>query len=364
MTAVIYKPMSNATRLKIHVPYHAVEWRQKIKALHSSFYHVHQKLWSIQNSQEEINNLISIFPNNHRFIYPSPNKSNPKKLLTDKETELITTIVKKMEIKAYSSNTIKAYRSAMIHFLVFHREKEISLLTLEEIEAYIHHLLKKDSISASKQNIIINAIKFYYEKVLGRPRQKYNISRPKKAKRLPNVMSQKETIFIINSLKNIKHRAILTTLYSGGLRLSELINLRLQDICSARGVIVIKGGKGKKDRHTILSPHLLQLLRTYYKENKPAYWLFEGATGNRYSATSIQKIVKKAASLAGINKKVTPHTLRHCFATHLLEQGVNLRIIQTLMGHNSSKTTEIYTHVAEINNTVVQSPLDKAMLLN
>jgi site-specific recombinase XerD len=157
---------------------------------------------------------------------------------------------------------------------------------------------------------------------------------------------------------NLKHRCILITIYSGGLRRSELINLRPEDIDSERKLIKIRDSKGKKDRYTILSDKLLFLLREYHNRYRPVNWLFEGQSGNRYSASSIENIFRAAVKKAGIGKYVTPHSLRHSFATHLLEQGINLRYIQEILGHNSSKTTEIYTHVAmhELGN--IKNPMD------
>jgi len=157
---------------------------------------------------------------------------------------------------------------------------------------------------------------------------------------------------------NLKHKCILMAIYSGGLRRNELINLRTEDIDSKRKLIKIIGSKGNKDRYTILSEKLLTLLREYYRQYRPVEWLFEGNSGGRYSGTSIEKIFRKAASKAGIRKYVTPHSLRHSFATHLLEQGISLRYIQEILGHNSSKTTEIYTHVATNEIGQIKNPLD------
>ena len=172
-------------------------------------------------------------------------------------------------------------------------------------------------------------------------------------------MSYNEVNQLLSAPSNLKHRAILSTCYSSGLRLGELVNLRIEDIHSESNYIFIKGAKGKKDRKSILSKVLLDLLRKYYKVYKPAYWLFEGQDGGQYSRSSIQKIFRKAVRKSNINPWATVHTLRHSFATHMLQQGVNLRYVQSLLGHESSKTTEIYTHVMAINNKEIVSPLDK-----
>jgi len=163
---------------------------------------------------------------------------------------------------------------------------------------------------------------------------------------------------MIHVLTNIKHKCIVSLLYSSGLRRSELIDLRLEDIDSARMMIHVRGAKGGKDRYTILSERSLTSLRLYYKEYKPKQFVFESPDGGQYSAASIRNVIAKAAKLARIRMRVTPHILRHSFATHLLESGIDIRYIQTLLGHNSSKTTEIYTHVAQYKLQGIKSPLD------
>ena len=199
---------------------------------------------------------------------------------------------------------------------------------------------------------------YHYEQVLGKPREYYDIQRPKKSATLPNVLSGQEVKLLINAPSNIKHTAILYAIYSAGLRLNEVIKIRVEDIHSDDGYIFIKGAKGKKDRKTVLSKVLLDVLRKYYKKYRPAYWLFEGQDGGQYSSSSINKIFRRAVKQSNINPWATPHTLRHSFATHLLQQGTNLRYVQALLGHSSSKTTEIYTHVMNINNKTITSPLD------
>jgi len=260
--------------------------------------------------------------------------------------------------KRYSANTQRIYCHYFGDFINYFSTAEIDNLTKEEINKYILTLIKKHNISISQQNQRINAIKFYYEKILGRKKQYYELHRPHKEHKLPKVLSKNEVKQILNSCSNIKHKCILMIIYSAGLRRSELLNLTVSDIDSERMVILINGAKGKKDRISLLSDNLLQLLRQYYKEYKPNKYLFEGQNGGKYSPTSIANILKKAALKAGIKKKVTPHMLRHSFATHLLEQGTDLRYIQELLGHNSSKTTEIYTHVSKRAIDQIKNPID------
>jgi site-specific recombinase XerD len=178
------------------------------------------------------------------------------------------------------------------------------------------------------------------------PNRFYSIERPRKEKPLPSVLSKEEALCIIDCTNNIKHKCIVGLLYSSGLRRSELLNLTLTDIDSKRMVITIRNAKGNKDRTTVLSPSLLKELQAYYKAYRPVKYLFESPKGSQYSASSVLNIIAAAAIKAGIPKKVTPHMLRHSFATHLLENGTDIRHIQLLLGHSSTKTTEIYTHVA------------------
>jgi len=260
--------------------------------------------------------------------------------------------------KRYSKNTEKVYINYFTDFCRKFGPGNIDDLSKEKINVYISELIRERNISASQQNQRINAIKFYYEKVLGREKEYYELHRPHKEQKLPKVLSKNEVKKILSVCENIKHKSILMLIYSAGLRRSELINLKITDIDSERMVINIRGGKGKKDRISLLSDHMLVLLRNYYRAYRPKDYLFEGQNGGKYSPTSIANILKKASLKAGIRKKVTPHILRHSFATHLLEQGTDLRYIQELLGHNSSKTTEVYTHVSKKAIDQIKNPVD------
>ena len=359
MKAIIFHPPINAKRIKFHVPYQAEEWRIKIKSLNTSYFHYNQKLWSVVNTTQNMESLKLIFGNKMEVQSSTLKKEMPYKTLSEKPLNTLASYEQKIILKGYSPLTLKSYKSAMIRFLSFFEERDLNLVTKEEIEGFIFHLISKFKISESQQNLIINAVKLYYEKVLGKPREYYNIQRPKKSQSLPNVLSQNEIQCLLTATSNLKHKSILCACYSSGLRLSELVNLRIEDIHSEGKYIFIKGSKGKKDRKSILSQTLLVLLRNYYKAYKPAYWLFEGKDGGQYSRSSIQQIFRRAVKTSNINPWATLHTLRHSFATHLLQQGTNLRYVQVLLGHSSSKTTEIYTPVLDINNREIISPLDK-----
>ena len=251
----------------------------------------------------------------------------------------------KLELKKYSDNTVRNYVSHFEAFINYYYDANLISLNEVDVRTYLQKLIQEGK-SNSYVNMSVNSIKFYYEIVLGMPNRFYAIERPRKEKQLPEVLSKEEIIMVINNANNIKHKCIIGLLYSSGLRRSELLNLKITDIDSKRMVVKINNAKGNKDRISILSPSILKDLQQYYKEYRPKTYLFEGQKGGKYSAASVLKVVTSTAAKARINKKVTPHMLRHSFATHLLENGTDIRHIQLLLGHSSTKTTEIYTHVA------------------
>lgn len=252
----------------------------------------------------------------------------------------------KLELRKYAENTVKTYVHHFESFINHYNNIRPAAITEIEIRDYLQ-VLSREGRSISYINQAVNSIKFYFEVVMGMPNRFYEIERPIKRKQLPKVLSKKEVLSLIDNTNNLKHRCIVSLLYSAGLRRSELLNLKLEDIDSKRMLILIKNSKGNKDRMTILSPTLLKELRLYYKAYRPKTYLFEGPKQKAYTASSVLKLISMAAKRAGINKKVTPHMLRHSFATHLIEDGIDIRHIQLLLGHSSTKTTEIYTHVAE-----------------
>ena len=265
----------------------------------------------------------------------------------------------RLVVRRYSPSTQSTYYSFFRNFLRHIYPMPLHQLNRKHILDYHQELIDRKKISRSYQNQSINAIKFYLEHLLGHERQTFEVLRPKIERKLPIVLTTDEISRIIQTIRNIKHKALLLTIYSAGLRISEALNLELRDIDSKHMRIFIRGGKGSKDRVSVLSSNLLILLRQYVKEHKPKKYLFESYNGQPYSASSVRKVLQKAVNKAKIIKPVVVHTLRHSFATHLLESGTNLRYIQTLLGHNSSKTTEIYTHVCANKLSEVKSPLDK-----
>jgi integrase/recombinase XerD len=264
-----------------------------------------------------------------------------------------------MHSKRYSESTITSYSEALKSFLLFYREKPIVEITNDDVIVYNNDFILKNNLSASYQNQIVNAIKLFFQTVRDTKIMVDKIHRPKRAKLLPNVLSKEEVKLILNAHSNYKHRMMLSLIYSCGLRCGELLVLKPVNIDSKRNIVLLKNAKGKKDRIVPLSPVILEMLREYFKLFKPKTYLFEGKTpGELYSEKSLQSVLKQALQKANITKPVTLHWLRHSYATHLLESGTDLRYIQELLGHSSSKTTEIYTHVSTKSIQQIKSPFD------
>jgi integrase/recombinase XerD len=264
-----------------------------------------------------------------------------------------------MHYRRYSPNTIKTYTETLKIFFRFFQNRALESLTIEDIIDFNNDYILKKNLSASYQNQVINAIKLFYRNRFNRAMEVDFIQRPRREKRLPNVLSKKEIKAILEAPTNLKHRAMISLIYACGLRRSELLNLTLKDIHSDRNLLFIRQSKGKKDRVVPISMKLIAMLRDYYKAFKPKTWLFEGQlAGEKYSERSIQLVLNQSVSKAKINKQVSLHWLRHSYATHLLESGTDLRYIQELLGHSSSKTTEIYTHVSTRNLQQIRSPFD------
>ena len=297
-----------------------------------------------------------------------PNKNEAISLKKYRERELPNNYrpcpeeyLQKLELRQYALSTANTYINLFEVFSNHFINWNLLQIDEEVIRNYMQELIQQGK-SDSYINQMINSIKFYYEVVLEMPNRFYSVERPIKKEKLPKVLSKEEVLAIIENTNNIKHRCIVSLLYSAGLRRGELLNLKATDIDSSRMVINVNQGKGNKDRITILSQSVLEDLRKYFKVWNPATFLFEGANGGKYSPQSVSQLIKTAAKKAKINKNVTTHMLRHSFATHLLESGTDLRYIQVLLGHSSTKTTEIYTQVAVNNIKTIESPIDSLFL--
>lgn len=337
---------------------------QKVKAIAGSSWSMSKRCWYILEDQFDLNLFFTSLQTYAYIDYASITKAPmdtpvfPKAKVIKEKVRIPQAYTDYLIQKRYSASTQATYQHYFSDFMVYFKDRPLEEIGVEEINQYIIGLIKKQKISASQQNQRINAIKFYYEKVLGDDRQIYSIDRPKKEKKLPDILSKEEVQRMIKVTSNIKHKCLIVLTYSCGLRRGEVINLKIKDIDSSRMLIKIKGAKGRKDRYVQLARATLQLLRSYYSHYQPNVFIFEGQKGEQYSSTSIVNIVKNAAKRAKVTKRVYPHILRHSFATHHLEQGTDLRYIQEWLGHSSSKTTEIYTHVAETHFHQFKNPVD------
>ena len=267
--------------------------------------------------------------------------------------------IKEMQIRNYSPRTIKTYCSLLLN-LEKEFGKSLYEVNTEDFKSKLHSMITDKGASVSTINQLISAFKIFYVDICHHKWEEFHVKRPRNEKKLPVVLSLQEIQRMISVTTNIKHKALLMLTYSAGLRRMEVLQIKPKDIDSQRMQVRVVQGKGKKDRYTILSLKTLEVLRMYYKLERPTSYLFEpvGHKGQPMSERTVEYIVKKSAKKAGIKKEVSFHTLRHCFATHLLEAGVNLRQIQQFMGHTSFKTTAVYLHVAHIKTSEFSSPLD------
>lgn len=286
----------------------------------------------------------------------APQKAPPP--LNAVQQAALAAMQRKLEIARYSPRTIRVYLNATKQLFMRFAEKHPNDIRTEDIETFQHELATERKASNSYLNQIVNAVRYYYKDVLGDAGRVTFIERPRKETKLPLVLSKAEVASILKAPDNLKHRAMLALAYSGGLRVSEVLALRPEDVLFDRGLVRIRGAKGNKDRTTLLGRSTAELLRNYMEHYRPTEHLFAGQNGGPYSARSLQKVLEQALHRTGIAKRATMHTLRHSFATHLLEQGTDLRYIQALLGHASSKTTEIYTHVSTRYLQGIINPMD------
>jgi len=272
--------------------------------------------------------------------------------------EVLENFNKQLSIENYSVQTIRNYSSALKLFLGYIKNLKIKKVADKEIQNYLYYCKTKRKYSYSSMKQVVAAISYLYKKVLKKPVPVALNVKFRKPHSLPTILSAKEISKILYVTKNLKHKTILLLIYSAGLRLNELLELTIADIDSEVMKIHIKSGKGKKDRYIMLSDNVLKLLKKYYKSYRPKKHVFEGQNGGKYSPKSVQSIFNRAVVKAGIKKKVTVHSLRHSFATHLLDAGTDIRFIQELLGHKRLETTQIYTHVSSYSINKIKSPAD------
>jgi integrase/recombinase XerD len=341
-----------------------------VKQIYGRRWNSIEKVWEVPFTEQTIRFVKRFFGNEITWFFSLDNNNIVKKTITEenyfikkeqkkpKFNEYLIRLEEVLLQKRYSHTTNKGYRNIVRSYLLHYDDISPNLLGREQIDQYILYCIKERKVSEAYQDVVVSAIKMFYSEALMQPEKVEKLYRPRKKTRLPHVLSEQEVTRILQSCQNLKHRCILMLLYSGGLRLGEITNLQVTDIQPDIKRIFIRGGKGGKDRYTILSDKVMALLRTYLDLYRPILWLFEGATGGKYSDRSVQQIFTDAKIKSGVNERATTHTLRHSFATHLLEKGVDLRYIQELLGHESSKTTEIYTHITKRGWDGLRSPLD------
>ncbi len=294
-------------------------------------------------------------------IDSAKSKKNRKKIEGKPKQDVLDRIGKFknwMTQKRYSNNTINTYESMLLMFFGFHNDKSVEDISTNDLEDYNTRYILGNGFSFTYQNQTINALKLFYRYDGLDPLLSANLERPKKQSKLPEVLSIDEVKDILASLSNLKHKTLLSILYACGLRIGETLNIKVNDLDLQRGFTHIKSGKGRKDRYVPIPKRMCSLLGNYVEAYKPKYFLFEGANGSKYSPVSARQVLKRALNSVMIEKPVTLHTLRHSHATHLLENGTDIRYIQELLGHNSPKTTMIYTHVSSASLDRIKNPFD------
>lgn len=370
----IYAHPTRTDMVCVSVPYRAavIAHLMRMKGRH---YDKGQRIWTVPKVKPVLEELISLMQQSGLTLtvqatvwdncpekLPPQNRQQSNSYLQRvpaHRQETVQLFTDRLMLRNYSWATIKSYTLIVMQLMKAHNWQLPQEIPGRQIEKWLGKQIQ-NGISASYQNTIVSAISLYLRLVAGIDNWQLHLPRPRKEQKLPNVMSEQETLRLLSAPENLKHRCMLYLGYAAGLRVSEVVNLEIKDIDSERKVITLRAAKGKKDRQVMLSDTLLTVLRTYYKAYRPKRWLFEGENKHEpYSARSLQAVFRQAKYKAGIRKQVTFHSLRHSFATHLLEGGTDLRIIQELLGHNHINTTLRYTHVSNKVITNVQSPLDK-----
>ena len=340
------------------------------------FWSTSKKKWYLKNTKENLRLVYHTFSdhaliddtsikqnNNNNFILPIQTKEKRLKVLPDelskKDIVNLHKYVKYLRGKTLSESTVRTYYTHILDFFKYLSAKPLEEISNRDVETFIEDVCVPRKYAISTHRQVIGAMKHFRNLFNECLIDDTQLELPKKTRYLPTVLSKEEIIELLKNTKNLKHRAILAIIYASGLRIGELINLELRDIDVNRYQIFIRNSKGRKDRYVIMAKSLLPLLNNYINTYKPAKYFAEGIEpGTKYTAGSVRNFLRKSCKVSGITKHVTPHTLRHCYATHLLENGVDLRYIQELLGHSKPETTMIYTHVATKTLLEIESPLD------
>ncbi|AOW19393.1 site-specific tyrosine recombinase/integron integrase [Urechidicola croceus] len=324
--------------------------------------------WYSEFSTEKVELLENTFnkevqvildPSIHSDISIKPKRKNRK--ISEENKEFIRGYVKYLKGKRYSESTVNTYFYFVADFIEYIKDKPLNELNNRDVEKFIEDVFSPKKYSISTQRQLISAIKLLVKYYPNCSIDEIKLSRPKKSRILPSILSKEEVINLLRCTKNLKHRAILAMIYSSGLRIGELINLKLSNIDIDRRQIIVQNGKNRKDRNVIMAESMIPLIMNYVQTYRPTFYFVEGEPNKKYSASSIRAFLKRSCKNAGIVKRVTPHTLRHSYATHLLENGIDIRYIQELLGHAKTETTMIYTHVSKKDLLKIESPLDLAV---
>ncbi len=361
----------NEEWLQVWVAYDKREWIGVIKDIDGRKWHVDSKSWVIPYVKDSLRRLWKLVGSKHiqydfkiksdipdEFkLAQKQGRKSPKFPLNDMQQRAITAFEEKLMLEHKAWRTRKTYVGLFRRFLTHFPEVRPSSISREQIEKYIIYK-KQENVSDSQLNQLINCLNCFYIRILKQEEKVVKLERPKKKKKLPNVFSLEEVEKLLKVCVNLKHKCMLILIYSGGLRRSEVLNLRVNDLHFDRKTLFIKNAKGGKDRFTFFSDVARKYLKTYLTQYEPRYYLFEGQYGGRYGESSIQKVFDEAKKKAKVLPNVSIHGLRHSFATHLIEKRVPLHVVQELLGHNSIKTTEIYLHISNKFRAALKSPLD------
>lgn len=338
-----------------------------IKRLPGKKYSRTKNSWYIAKTAKALEQCIALFDKeNIRYDLSEIKQQNSGKgrkspitiLLTEEQRNYLTEFTHYLKSNRYSRQTIRTYTRVISTFLSWLKDFPIESINYKTVEKYNYEFILKHNYSISYQNQLVNALKLFVRVCKKMNLNINNLERPRKQRKLPVILSKEEIKKLLDCTPNIKHKAILSTIYACGLRRGEILNLRLNDLNSQRGLMHIVQSKGAKDRVVKMPQKLIDLLFEYYQKYQPKEYLFEGHKGKKYSATSIAKVLALSLKRAGIKKKFTPHCLRHCYAVHLMDKGIHIRYIQEALGHKSLKTTMIYTRVSQENKENMPSPLD------
>ncbi len=357
----------NQNRIALDFKYDA-ELIAQVRQLEDARWSSGLKMWHVADTVQNLNRIEDLFKNKalldikllmNDSLAGAVVKQNVLPALSTETLQKIEKFKAWMRSRRYSDGTIGTYADALNVFFRYYSNKKVFEISNEDLIAFNNDYILAKDLSASYQNQVVNAIKLFYKTIEYKSIDITAVHRPQRSKVLPNVLSKEEVKAILEAPKFLKHKAMLSLMYACGLRCGELLRLKPEHIDAERNLLLIKQSKGRKDRIVPLSDKTIELLRTYFKVFKPKIYLFEGEkSGQAYNERSLQQVLKQCIIKAKVNKPVTLHWLRHSYATHLLENGTDLRYIQEILGHSSSKTTEIYTHVSTKSIQKIKSPFD------